>query len=160
MNSELDALQAEVGAWADAAFPTSTLDSIRLHFSEEAYELDTAVEDHISRPTAYHSIPEEAADCILILMHLAHRLNFSLDNAVRAKFAECQTRTWDSGEERGYSRHVADDDIASRLNYPDRGPVRRLQSSGKRVQERPEFWLPTEDDDDGAAEAANMEVGS
>ena len=108
-----DQFQRRVGTWGERTFPDSTLRSIMAHLREEVAELHDAVErqevhDDIEERTtgAYrHEIAEEAADVLMLVLHLSHRCGFSLHHAAREKFAENQLRTWrDDG--RGYAKHV------------------------------------------------------
>jgi NTP pyrophosphatase (non-canonical NTP hydrolase) len=117
-------LQKRVGEWADAAFPRSTIGTMLRHLKAEIQELDEATdamsdryiagmkaaiardEDPATVMLQTTHTAEEAADVLLILLHIAHRSGFDLLAAAEAKFAECQKRTWERDEKRGYDRHV------------------------------------------------------
>lgn len=99
MATIVDEFQRAVGEWADATFPLSTDQTIRAHLSDEVAELADGV-----MVDAF-----EAADCYLLLLHLAHKEGFSLDEVAREKFAINQRRTWGKPDERGVVRHVASD---------------------------------------------------
>lgn len=96
----LDVWQATVGAWANGVFPDSTPESIANHLSEEVGELLEAI---FTKSDAR----EEAADCLLLLLHLAHKLGFSLADAAGVKLAINHIRTWETeAGEKGYWKHV------------------------------------------------------
>lgn len=98
--SDLDALQQTVGEWGTRTFPKSSPVSIALHLRDEANELVSEVPDG-------DEIAEEAADCLLLLLHLAHRCGFSLFDAAVAKATINERRTWQTEpNERGYMSHI------------------------------------------------------
>jgi NTP pyrophosphatase (non-canonical NTP hydrolase) len=103
--TELSFFQREVGMWADRNFPQSTSQSICDHLIEEATEVDDAVDERAGHTHA--DIAVEAADCLLLLLHLAHKEGFDLVAATRAKFQRNQQRTWESDDHgRGYWKHT------------------------------------------------------
>ena len=104
---DLDALQNAVGTWAGKTFPHATPAIIVEHLRDELDELSIAVLD-ADKP----SIAEEAADILLILLHLCHRGGFSLIGEAQKKFAVCQRRRWSEPDARGVVRHIdeADDE--------------------------------------------------
>lgn len=102
--SELDTFQSKVGTWGHATFPQSTPGSILAHLTDEVSELKGAWEtlrfDDMEDA-------EEAADCLLLLLHYAHRRGFSLFDAAVVKAAINERRKWEpSQNDRGYQRHV------------------------------------------------------
>lgn len=102
--SELDELQSRIGRWGNATFPQSTTRTILAHLKDEVKELDDA--DRII-PLATDAHGEEAADCLLLLLHFAHRRGFSLFDEAIKKAAKNETRTWETKRnERGYFKHV------------------------------------------------------
>lgn len=62
----LDEFQEQVGVWAEKTFPTYTKETVLIHFMREAKELKES-----------QSIAE-AADCMLCLLHFAHKSKESL----------------------------------------------------------------------------------
>ena len=101
-DSTLDDLQRRIGEWGDRTFPESTLNSIIAHFNAEAAELNEAA-TFSPRP----QLAEEAADCLLLLLHIAHREGFSLWEAANVKRLVNEARTWetDAGA-KGYRKHT------------------------------------------------------
>lgn len=93
--SELDIFQRAVGEWADKNFPHSSPKTITAHLSDEVGEL-------IADP----SDPSEAADAVLLLLHLAHKQGYSLLEVARAKHDRNLRRKWGSPDSRGVVRHT------------------------------------------------------
>jgi len=108
-NNDLDRIQRIIGEWGSRTFPQATNDSIAAHLEDEAMELrEVAGQQHepLLRSEKYE-LAQEAADCLLLLLHLAHRNGFSLFDAAAAKFAVNERRTWQAEpNDRGYMGHV------------------------------------------------------
>jgi hypothetical protein len=99
--SNIDDFQQQIGEWANRTFPESTSATILAHLRDEVVELMDA------EPAQRAA---EAADCFLLLLHLAHRDGFSLFDAGVVKAAINAKRTWASvTNERGYFGHVKDE---------------------------------------------------
>lgn len=94
--------QDRLGAWGDRTFPHSTFTSKLSHLDDEVRELWAAP----LRDRPHDAIREEAADCFMLLCHVAHAEGFDLLAAAEEKFAAIQSRTWDEPDERGVVRHV------------------------------------------------------
>lgn len=91
--------QRKVGEWADRTFPESNSGSILRHLFEEIQEL-ASVPD-------LQDASEEAADCYLLLLHLAHKNGFDLKAAAVEKMARNILRTWETeAGAKGYRKHV------------------------------------------------------
>lgn len=90
--------QSVVGEWADATFPRSTPATILAHLRREVGELSAAPADG-----------DEAADCVLLLLHLAHKTGFDLAERVNRKFLANTRRTWGEPDAAGVVEHVGDD---------------------------------------------------
>ena len=87
-------LQKICGRWAEETFPKSTPQSVIEHFREEAEEF------------AEMGDPEEAADCVLLLLHHASKEGYSLLDEVLKKFRTNTKRTWaKEPNEKGYFKH-------------------------------------------------------
>ena len=84
----------QTGTWAQATFPKSTDSSICEHLKREAQELADKPSD-----------VEEAADCILLIFHLAHRRGWDLGKAIREKSAKNKSRIWNPVDAKGVSEH-------------------------------------------------------
>lgn len=105
MSKTLDDFQAEVGAWGDVTFPRSTAQTVTSHFAEEAGEFTEAVA--ANDMAAF----EEAADCLLLLLHFAHKSGFSLHAAAEHKLAVNRARRWKTTPEPGgHIKHAEGND--------------------------------------------------
>ncbi len=101
-------LQEEVGTWGDMTFPLSTPRSVMAHLADEIVELADEIDaftDHPDEPTRA-ALAEEAADCFLLLMHIAHKCRFDLVAAANAKFEKNRQRSWGEPDARGVVRHL------------------------------------------------------
>ena len=107
--TDLDDLQRRVAEWGNRTFPDSTRRSKLRHLVREVYELqrETSLVEH--RPAR---IAEEAADCLLLLLHICAEQGLSLAAAAEAKFAVVQTRAWGAPDEHGVVEHVRERDEA------------------------------------------------
>lgn len=101
----LDRFQESVGVWGQATFPRSSIHSIAQHFREEADEFHAAISSCV--PTLDHA-DEEAADCVLLLLHYCYRRNVSLMDLMQKKMETNRVRKWADVEGRGYAKHVCD----------------------------------------------------
>lgn len=95
MMNQMDDLQRDVGEWAEETFAMQTSASIVAHLAREVAEL-------AANPLS----AEEAADCCLLLMDLAHRCGYSLHEAAQAKLAECKRRQWGKPDAEGVVEHL------------------------------------------------------
>lgn len=94
---DLDDIQHEVGTWGDRTFPASTSNSVIAHFLRE-------VKEFVDEPS-----PEEAADCLILLLHHAHKNGYSLNRALKDKFAVNRARTWGMPDAQGVVEHVREE---------------------------------------------------
>lgn len=97
--SHLDALQADVCAWAEQTFPAATLKTTMTHLRRKLDEIERDPND-----------ATEWAVVFLILLHGSSRfglLNFStIERAARAKFEINKTREWGKPDAEGVVEHV------------------------------------------------------
>lgn len=111
--SDLGVLQDLWGSWADKTFPKSTLDTIASHFREESIEfaggLKKAVTDYRGAgviPTYSEVLPshdpEEAADCLLLMLHHAHKHGYNLFYHTMQKAKKNMLREWDIEDNGGH----------------------------------------------------------
>ncbi len=102
---ELKAFQQAYGEWASKNWPNATLDTICSHFREEAAEF-AGYEDDYQKPEPSHN-PEEAADCLLLLLHHAHRAGYNLMGEAIRKAKINIKREWDHDNpaEGGHVKH-------------------------------------------------------
>lgn len=101
-------LQDETGTWGDETFPLSTARSVMDHLTDEIVELDDEVNAFLTEasPERRAALAEEAADCYLLLLHIAHKCGFDLESAARAKLERNRARIWGEPDARGVVRHV------------------------------------------------------
>ena len=92
---DLPSLQRAVGEWADGAFPHATPETIVAHLRDE-----------VNGELAPEADPDEAADCLLLLLHYAHKRGFSLIDAALDKFEVNRNRRWAVPDARGVSTHL------------------------------------------------------
>lgn len=95
--SELDTLQAAIGAWARATFPASDDDKVLRHLQREVVELIQGND------------PSEAADCLILLLNWCSRRGVSLWDVTQAKWAVVQARQWGAPDSEGVIEHVRAD---------------------------------------------------
>lgn len=93
-------LQIEVGGWDEETFPLSTMESCLEHLRREVKEFRASGD----RWEDYD--PEELADCFLILLHIAHKMNVSIEEESRKKFAVNKTRSWGKPDASGVVEHI------------------------------------------------------
>lgn len=111
MSRTLDELQKAVGEWGVSTFPHSTVETIHLHLMREVDELGADLEkwDRQQRPVKsdvhWPTVVEELADCVLLMLHIAHRRRFSFGAVLEQKFAINQTREWGEPDAEGVSEH-------------------------------------------------------
>jgi NTP pyrophosphatase (non-canonical NTP hydrolase) len=111
--SEIKKFQDEVGKWVNEAFnkkrghnkKACTIGTIN-HFQKEALELKQASQDYINGHQGKEIIPEEAADCLILLLHLAHLHEFDLLEWTEKKMVVNYKRTWGEPDEFGVIEHI------------------------------------------------------
>jgi NTP pyrophosphatase (non-canonical NTP hydrolase) len=86
--------QTEVGEWGDATFAGSTENSVVAHLKKEVNEL---AESHD---------PEEAADCLLLLLHHAYKCGYDLMIEAFKKFETNKKRRWGRPDKDGVVEHI------------------------------------------------------
>lgn len=102
----MDRFQQEVGEWANQTFTQATDHSIIVHLAREVKELRAYLTTE--QAVTVESIALEAADCLLLLMHLAHRCDFSLIDAATLKHSINRHRQWGQADAEGVVEHVRD----------------------------------------------------
>lgn len=106
--------QEVIGGWAERTFEQTT-DGIIRHLYEETAELYRA---NLMRPrqdmpptsatgeSTAAAIQQEAADCLILLLALAHHEGFSLVDAVAMKHLVNAGRVWGEKDEDGIVHHI------------------------------------------------------
>ncbi len=95
---DLDDCQYEIGVWGDATFPRSTPKSVVAHLRREMQELVEET-DPVKRR-------DECADVLMLICQLAHKEGWSLQSALRDKFAINQRREWGEPDDEGVVSHI------------------------------------------------------
>lgn len=91
----LSDLQREIGQWQAETFPASTLSSTIKHLQKEVGELDR------------DRSPEEAADCVILLIEVANHMGICLQTEVEIKDAINRLRQWGEPDEHGVVEHIS-----------------------------------------------------
>jgi NTP pyrophosphatase (non-canonical NTP hydrolase) len=94
----LEVLQRVIGNWNVKTFPEADRFSIGRHLQEEAREVLKAPDDL--------NLSAECADCAIMLLAIAHRHGFSLEEAIVAKYTAISKAQWVYHPELGYSKRV------------------------------------------------------
>lgn len=105
----LDEFQKEVGEWGEVTFPKSYINSVIDHFDDESKELIGNFKDEEGNRfsfVSYTNADEEAADCVLLLLHYCHKRDISLMQLMEDKMKVNRERKWGKPDERGVVRHV------------------------------------------------------
>jgi hypothetical protein len=93
--SDLAAALEETTEFGRRTFPRATTASVAAHLQREALELAASPCD-----------PNEIADVVILLAHLAHLAGVDLTLAVRAKHEINLARTWGQPDSQGVVEHV------------------------------------------------------
>ena len=123
--SNLKAFQDEVGAWGEETFGHSLPLSCHAHLVEEVAELRKDLEavsraEHDASPKRpshaeiqylKEQAATETADCMLILLHIAHKLKFDLLKVAQEKMQRNRKRTWGKPDENGVIEHTAEGEV-------------------------------------------------
>ena len=91
---QISSFQFVVGEWAKETFPAQTNESNIAHLMREVKELKKG------------NTEEEAADCFLILLNIAHREGFDLCRAAEKKFSINRKRKWGKPDSQGVVEHI------------------------------------------------------
>ena len=97
--NDFQELQHQIKVWADQTFAKGTLQGRINHIKRELKE----IEDNPSNP-------EEYADVLIILCHMAASNGVDLYEATVKKFAIVQTRVWGEPDAEGVIEHVRSKD--------------------------------------------------
>lgn len=93
-------LQQQIGEWSATTFPHRTASVFFPGLLREVWELERAT---IEGEKEY--IAEEAADCLIWLMSLAHFHGFDLLEVTKAKHETNLSRKWGEPDADGVCRH-------------------------------------------------------
>ena len=112
---ETNELQRLIGEWGNSTFMSKKEDThkIILHLVEEVLELANVSKNTIKeiqkmvKPSIINNPdPVEAADVMMLLIHVAHVSGFSLEEEVLKKFEECKQRVWKAPDDNGIIKHA------------------------------------------------------
>lgn len=93
--AEINDLVNTCGEWASKVFDKATPESICAHLRKEVLELSEKPYD-----------AEEAADCILLILHLAYKQNWDLQHEIIRKLKINKQRIWGDINVEGFVEHV------------------------------------------------------
>jgi len=99
--TKLSGFQRYVGEWNVKTFPDSTFKGHIHHIKKEVEELEEA---YLSS-NDYH-VAQETADVFIMLLSLAHRLEFDLMDEAANKMRILLRRKWQEPDENGVIEHV------------------------------------------------------
>jgi NTP pyrophosphatase (non-canonical NTP hydrolase) len=88
-----DSFQDEVGQWADKTFMKSSPQTVVTHLKREVAELEETGE------------PDEVADCVLLLLHYAHKRGISIFEECVKKHEVNKRRKWGKPDAEGIQEH-------------------------------------------------------
>lgn len=89
----MNCIQEEVAKWVDKVLPNATKEGIISHLKKEINELSES-----------HS-PEEAADCLILLLHHAHMVGYDLLDEASKKLEINKSRSWNKPDKNGVIEH-------------------------------------------------------
>jgi hypothetical protein len=89
-------LQWWQGTWSGHTFATESSQSLLNHLKRELKELESSGD------------PEEAADCLLLLLSYAHRNRIDLFSEAVKKYYINQRRKWGQPDAEGVVEHIRD----------------------------------------------------
>jgi dATP/dGTP pyrophosphohydrolase len=130
----LKVLQDAWGEWADKTFPQSDLESIASHFREEAREFagfEHSEDDTWNVPPSHD--PVEAADCLLLMLHHAHKAGYNLMEEALKKAKINIERDWDTTDEGGHGHFKHKEDPL----HDAKDPTLMDVMAGVKVEEKP-----------------------
>jgi len=114
MVSILSEYQKWIGEWNVSTFPDSTLSGHMAHLELEINELSEAVTAYCNNSSDDNkkSVQMEAADILIMLLSLSHKIGFDLLTAASDKHRILKNRTWNPPDEFGIHHHIAEDIVA------------------------------------------------
>jgi hypothetical protein len=93
----IDEVLRQTMEWADATFPSATVESASEHMRREADELWLKPSDS-----------EEMADVVMLVAHLAHMQGVDLAAAIASKLEKNRCRKWGKPDSQGVVEHVVE----------------------------------------------------
>jgi NTP pyrophosphatase (non-canonical NTP hydrolase) len=102
--------QQQIGEWHTETFPNISMYTHVKHMQKELYELRESLVFLANNKLGSENVAEEADDLYIMLLSLAHRIGFDLQESAKNKFAELKTRTWGEPDVDGVIEHVRNDE--------------------------------------------------
>lgn len=87
-------VQKDLGTWGEKTFPNGTPTTLIKHLQREVKEL----------ADSHHS--SEVADCVILLIQVAHQYKYSLYDELMDKFAINKQRKWGEPDAEGVVEHI------------------------------------------------------
>lgn len=105
-------VQTKIGRWVDNTFDLKrgfdfyrSVEGMLEHLQKEVMELRNTV---FGRATT-DLVAEEAADCVILLLCIAHKYGFNLMEEVEKKFEVLKTRKWGDPDEKSVIEHIREE---------------------------------------------------
>jgi NTP pyrophosphatase (non-canonical NTP hydrolase) len=114
MTTKLSGFQRYIGTWGQDTFPESTLSGQMAHLDLEICEVQEAATNYFNNPTLDNKkeFQAEIADVFILILGIAHRMDFDLMLVAADKFRVIQSRKWLPANPDGVYHHIAEDIVA------------------------------------------------
>lgn len=103
-------LQKYVASWQEKTFGKNSrhLTGMMEHLKKEIEELETEVDLYESVHKSKSHLESELADCVILLLGIAHGAKIDLELAVQKKMSENLNRKWKKPDKHGVCEHEDD----------------------------------------------------
>jgi len=114
MTTKLSGFQHYIGTWGQNTFPDATINGQLAHLDLELNEVHEAANVFFNNPSIENkkAVQEEIADVFILLLGVAHKMDFDLMLVAAGKFRVLQSRKWLPANPDGVYHHIAEDIVA------------------------------------------------
>jgi NTP pyrophosphatase (non-canonical NTP hydrolase) len=114
MTTKLSGFQRYIGTWGQDTFPDATINGQLAHLDLELNEVHEAANVFFNNPSIENKkeFQTEIADVFILLLGIAHRMDFDLMLVAADKFRVLQKRQWLPANPDGVYHHIAEDIVA------------------------------------------------